>query len=45
MPESAYMRQVEAWLAEHPEWQAAHPGMSLPWPPPYDPPSNLAEPD
>lgn len=45
MPESAYMRQREEWLAGHPDWQDQHPGEDLPWPPPYDVPSPLAEPE
>jgi hypothetical protein len=42
MPESAYMRQREAWLERHPEWPQ---DKELPWPPPYDPPDPLAEPE
>lgn len=45
MPESAYMRQREEWLSRHPEWEAEHPGETLPWPPPCDVPSPLAEPE
>ena len=42
MPTSAFDRQREAWLAEHPDWDRS---VERPWPPPMDVPSPLHMPD